>query len=137
MAQVDVTLNGRSYRFVCGEGDEARIASLAAYVDAKLLELSPERVRPGDDRLLAMVALHIADELFEARARLAETDAGEGRGGGSQAKSMSRSSARRTAGPANDTAAAPSAVPAPSPVPTPDDMARADEPPANDSAGER
>ena len=130
MAQVDVTLNGRSYRFVCGEGDEARIASLAAYVDAKLLELSPERVRPGDDRLLAMVALHIADELFEARARLAETDAGEGRGGGSQAKSMSRSSARRTAGTA-------AAAPVSGPMTSPDDMARADEPPANDSAGER
>lgn len=72
MGQVAVTLNGRTYRFVCGDGEEDRIIALANYVGTKLEALGQELTRPGDDRLLVMAALHITDELFEARANLGD-----------------------------------------------------------------
>ena len=67
MAQVAVALNGRTYRFVCGDGEEARILALADYVGAKLDSFGLAYGRPGDDRLLVMATLMLADELFEAR----------------------------------------------------------------------
>lgn len=72
MAQVAVTLNGRAYRFLCGDGEEERIEALAGYISSKLEVLGEELGRAGDDRLLVMAALHITDELFEARAKLGE-----------------------------------------------------------------
>lgn len=67
MGQVAISLNGRSFRFVCGDGEEQRISALAAYVRSKLDQLGHEHGRAGDDRLLVMAALMIADELFDAR----------------------------------------------------------------------
>jgi cell division protein ZapA len=72
MAQVAVTLNGRTYRFVCGDGEEDRITALANYVGNKLEALGQDHTRVGDDRLLVMAALHITDELFEAQAKLGD-----------------------------------------------------------------
>jgi cell division protein ZapA len=76
MGQVAVSLNGRTYRFVCGDGEEARIEALAAYVGSKLEGLDQDFSRLGDDRMLVMVALLITDELFEARASLGAEPAG-------------------------------------------------------------
>ncbi len=76
MAHVAVTLNGRTYRFVCGEGEQERIEALAAYIGGKLETLGQDLGRAGDDRLLVMAALHLADELFEARAKLDEVGIG-------------------------------------------------------------
>lgn len=67
MGQVAISLMGRSYRFVCGDGEEARIKELAAYVRTKVDQLSQDLGRTTDDRLLVMAALMLADELFEAR----------------------------------------------------------------------
>lgn len=67
MAQVAVALNGRTYRFVCGDGEEARILALADYVRGKMDSFGLAYGRPGDDRLLVMATLMLADELFEAR----------------------------------------------------------------------
>ena len=33
MAQVDIEVNGRFYRMLCEDGQEARLQELAAYVD--------------------------------------------------------------------------------------------------------
>ncbi len=67
MGQVAIPLNGKSYRFVCGDGEEARILALGEYLRAKLDSLGHGAGRPGDDRMLVMAALMIADELFDAR----------------------------------------------------------------------
>lgn len=67
MGQVAVTINGRIYRFACGDGQEARVGELSAYIQAKLNVLGHDLGRIGDERLLVMAALMIADELFEAR----------------------------------------------------------------------
>ena len=73
MGQVAISLMGRSYRFVCGDGEEARIKTLGDYVRTKVDQLGRDMGRTADDRLLVMAALMLADELFEAR-EAANTD---------------------------------------------------------------
>lgn len=70
MGQVAVTLNGRTYRLRCGEGEEERLMQLAAHVRTQLDSLTAEFGQAGDERLLLMAALLITDELFDARARI-------------------------------------------------------------------
>ena len=67
MGQVTVTLNGRSYRLSCEPGEEARLILLAAEVKARLDTLIGQFGNAGDDRLLLMAALTLADELLDAR----------------------------------------------------------------------
>lgn len=68
MAQVAITFNSRTYRFQCGEGDVERLEQLANYLKAKLDGLMQEHGGIGDERLVLMAALTLADELFDARA---------------------------------------------------------------------
>ncbi len=68
MAQVAITLNDRTYRLVCDDGEEDRLVELAGYVKAKVEQLRAELGHVGDERLMLMAALMIADELFDARA---------------------------------------------------------------------
>lgn len=72
MGQVIVTLNSRTYRLGCGDGEEARLQELSSYLAAKVDAIRTEVGQVGEDRLLVMAALLIADELFEARERSAE-----------------------------------------------------------------
>jgi cell division protein ZapA len=72
MGQVAVTLNRRSYRFDCGDGEEARLAELAAFVKGRVEEIGRQFGNAGDERILLMAALLIADELWDARVALAE-----------------------------------------------------------------
>ena len=67
MAQVTVQINGRGYQVACGEGEEQRIAGLAAYVDEKVQELVGALGNVGDQRLIVMASLLLADEIFETR----------------------------------------------------------------------
>jgi cell division protein ZapA len=70
MGQVAIEVNGKVYRFVCGDGEEARITALGTFVSDKVAELSRLHGRTGDEKMLVMVAVMIADELFEARKSL-------------------------------------------------------------------
>lgn len=67
MAQVTVQINGRGYQVACGDGEQDRIAGLAAYVDEKVQELVGAIGNVGDQRLLVMASLLLADEIFETR----------------------------------------------------------------------
>jgi cell division protein ZapA len=67
MGQVSVTLNGRTYRLSCGDGEEARLLALSEHLRAHIDKLVAQLGQVGDDRLLVMAALMITDELFEAR----------------------------------------------------------------------
>ena len=71
MAQVVVTIAGRTYRMNCEDGQESRIEALAFDVDAKMTELKSSFGEIGEQRLVVMAALTIADELSEARAMAA------------------------------------------------------------------
>jgi cell division protein ZapA len=67
MAHVTVTIGGRSYRLACNEGEEAHLEGLARQIDGKIAELRRTVGEIGDQRLVVMSALTLADELFEAR----------------------------------------------------------------------
>lgn len=70
MAQIDVTINGRSYRIACDDGQEDHILKLAEYVDRRVAELVSAVGQAGEARLLVMASLLIADELSEAFAQV-------------------------------------------------------------------
>lgn len=72
MAQLSVMVNGRSYRLSCEAGQEERLQKLAAFVSDRMKELTAEFGKVGDDRLMVMAMLMMADELFETRDRIAE-----------------------------------------------------------------
>ena len=67
MAQVDVSVNGQSYRIACEDGQEDRLVDLAAMVDEKVLGLVNQIGQVGSTRLLVMAALIIADELVDLK----------------------------------------------------------------------
>jgi cell division protein ZapA len=70
MPLVNVMVNERSYAIACDEGQEEHLRQLAAHVDAKARELLKSAGQPGEQRLLLMAALMIADEYFESQAEL-------------------------------------------------------------------
>ncbi len=75
MRQATITLNTRTYCLSCGEGEEGRLQQLAQLVRVKLDSLVTEFGQVGEDRLLLMSALLIADDLIDARARLSALEA--------------------------------------------------------------
>lgn len=73
MAEVKVTIGGRGYPIVCDDGQEDRVAALAARIDAEARAFSGAGASLPEARLLLMSALMVADKLDEAEARLAAT----------------------------------------------------------------
>ena len=75
MPQVSINIANRTYELACGEGEEARVQELAAYVDEKVGELRKQLPGAPEVKLLVFAALMLADESREARgmAKQAET----------------------------------------------------------------
>lgn len=71
MAQVTLTINGRKHDIACDDGQEAHLTRLAEYMDKRLAEMAAA-VGPqvGENRLLVMTGLMIADELSDSIAEL-------------------------------------------------------------------
>lgn len=67
MAQISVTLNGRTYRLRCADGEEERLKRLVDHVRTKLADLTEQFGQIGNERLMLMAAILITDELFELR----------------------------------------------------------------------
>lgn len=65
MAQIHVTVAGKSYPLACAEGDEDRLYKLAAYVDSKTKDLTDKLGHVSETRLVLMAAVLIADELHD------------------------------------------------------------------------
>ena len=64
---VNVTIGGRQYRLACEEGQEARLTKLASDLEDLVGQLRAKFGEVGDQRLIVMAALTLADELFDAR----------------------------------------------------------------------
>ncbi|MGC1180798.1 MAG: cell division protein ZapA [Methyloceanibacter sp.] len=75
MGQVSVTLNGRTYRLECGEGEEAHLIALSEYLGSHVDTMKHKFGQVGDDRLILMASLMVTDELWEARRQLQELKA--------------------------------------------------------------
>ena len=71
MAQVTIEVNGRPYAVGCEDGQEQHLRDLALIFDRQVRQVSQDMGQLGDTRLLLMGALLLADELAEARTRLA------------------------------------------------------------------
>jgi cell division protein ZapA len=69
---VNVMVNGRAYTLACDDGEEEHLKELAGLVDEKVRELLGSVGQVGDQRLLLMASLLMADELHDAVRRLDE-----------------------------------------------------------------
>jgi cell division protein ZapA len=72
MAQVVVTIAGRTYRMACDDGEEARLEHLARDFDARITGLRTSFGEIGDQRIVVMAALTLADELAEAQRQMGD-----------------------------------------------------------------
>lgn len=71
MGQVSATVNGRTYRLSCEDGQEARLREIADYISEKMRAVTAEFGQVGEDRVLLMAAILISDELFDLRSEVA------------------------------------------------------------------
>jgi cell division protein ZapA len=62
MPLVNVMVNGRAYTIACDDGEEEHLRELAEHVDTKVKELLGSVGQVGDQRLMLMAALLLADE---------------------------------------------------------------------------
>jgi cell division protein ZapA len=67
MAEVSLTVNNRTFNLACADGDEGRLQNLAAYVDERLRTIADSGVVRRESDLMALTAMVLADELFEAQ----------------------------------------------------------------------
>jgi cell division protein ZapA len=87
MPMVEILVNGRRHELACGDGEEARVRQLAAYVDRRIGDLAKGQSQIGDARLLLMVSLVVADELSDAFDEIKRLRAElEGQGGDSEGR---------------------------------------------------
>ena len=74
MATVAVVIAGRTYRMACGEGEEGHLQELARHVDSTLAGLRKGFGEIGDNRLVIMTAITVADELSESKKRVSQLE---------------------------------------------------------------
>jgi len=79
MTSVVVSIAGRTYRMSCAEGEEARLEALARIVEDKIVEMREGFSEIGEQRIVVMAAIAMADELADARSRVAALEAETGR----------------------------------------------------------
>ena len=70
MAQVSIEVNGRDYVVGCEDGQERRLAQLAASVDARVRQVANDVGPLGETRLILMGALVMADDLADLRSEI-------------------------------------------------------------------
>jgi cell division protein ZapA len=79
MANVAVTVNGRTYDLTCNDGQEPHLRELAAEIAGRVDELVKTIGQAGEARLLLMVGLLLADELADANAEIDRLQREQGR----------------------------------------------------------
>lgn len=70
MSEVTITVNRRPYRLACEDGQEHHLKALAERIDARVTDLVAKFGQIGDQQLLVMVGLLLADEAADLRRRL-------------------------------------------------------------------
>ncbi|WP_434055469.1 MAG: cell division protein ZapA [Roseibium sp.] len=74
MAQITVTINGKSFRMACDDGEEDRLMGLAARFDGWINELKGAFGEIGDQRLTVMAGIMATDQLSELERKLADLE---------------------------------------------------------------
>ena len=67
MAQVNITINGRSFGISCEDGQEQRVTDLSHYVDGRLKDIAKAGAATNESHLLVLTGLLLADEIFDLR----------------------------------------------------------------------
>ena len=75
MAQVTLRINGYVYMVGCKDGEEQHLLSMANEVDRRIESVKADAGQSGEARMLVMASLIMADELFEMRQQLSNTEA--------------------------------------------------------------
>ena len=65
MAQVTIRINGYAYTVGCKDGEEKHLEAMAAEVNRRADAIRQTAGSAGETRMLMMVALSMADEIFE------------------------------------------------------------------------
>jgi cell division protein ZapA len=92
--QVMVNIGGRSFRLACNPGEEQHLIDLAKFIDGKIAQMHGSFKDMGDQRIVVMAALAVADELFEARRKLEDADDATAQAVGREAKARGAAEAR-------------------------------------------
>lgn len=74
MAQITVTINGKSFRMACDDGEEDRLMGLAARFDGWIDELKTAFGEIGDQRLTVMAGIMATDQLAELERKVARLE---------------------------------------------------------------
>ena len=75
MSHVSVTINGKTYRMACDEGQENHLIALAGRFDGYVNQLRGAFGEIGDQRLTVMAGVMVTDELQEMEKRMARLEA--------------------------------------------------------------
>ncbi|MEP0232150.1 MULTISPECIES: cell division protein ZapA [Stappiaceae] len=75
MAQINVTINGRSFRMACDDGEEDRLIGLAGRFDGWINELRGAFGEIGDQRLTVMAGIMATDQLAELERKVSRLEA--------------------------------------------------------------
>lgn len=75
MSEVTIEINGRAYQIACEDGQEDHLQRLAAFLDKRMQDVISTVGQAGQDRLLVMAGLLIADELSDTLAEIDEARA--------------------------------------------------------------
>jgi cell division protein ZapA len=71
MAQLNVTIHGKSYSIACADGEENRLRQLCDYLDTRMGKMALSLGNNVSDiRLFLMTSLMLVDELSEAHNRI-------------------------------------------------------------------
>ncbi len=65
MAEVDITINKRSYRISCKDGEEERIKALSTLINNQVQKLSEKIGQLGEARMILLASLVLLDKSDE------------------------------------------------------------------------
>lgn len=96
MPEIEVSVNGRSYRLVCEPGEETHLEQLAEYVRDRA-EKVPRGPGVTEAQAMLMAGIMVADDLSGALDRVEELEEGSSRRGAEAgaAQALLESAARR------------------------------------------
>lgn len=72
MSTLNIMINGRDYQVACDDGQEQHVKMLASTVDERVRELSQRMGQTGDNTLLVLASLMMADELHDIGKEVSE-----------------------------------------------------------------
>lgn len=76
MPEIDVQVNGRSYRLACAAGEETHLLKLIEHLDTHVRALAKglDHQQVGEAKLMLMAGLMVGDELSEALDRIEDME---------------------------------------------------------------